>query len=166
MTEPRDVIAAHLDGLRDGEWDITSQKDPKYNCVAWAADNDQTRWWQPPPYNPMTRAAWYWPVGAPTTGTLDDYAWVFENILAYERCSSPDAEAGFERVVLFESQDGERMHAARRVEFGRWESKLGKGWDIEHDELEAVAGTWAGMPTIFLRRKLPAEPTVLLPSQR
>jgi hypothetical protein len=143
-------------------WEIRSERDRRYNCVAFAL-GDMTHWWQPPPWNPMTRAAWYWPRGGPSTGTLDDYVWLFERE-GYERCADGLAESGFEKLVLYETADGERMHVARMDEEGKWFSKLGRSYDIEHETYESVEDeTWNGTATVFMRRRLPDPPEIVRP---
>jgi hypothetical protein len=158
----RELIEAHFPGLRDVEWHIRSDRDTRYNCVAFALGDD-SRWWQPPPWNPLTRAAWYWPPDGPSTGTLDDYVWVFERE-GYERCADGSHEVGYEKIALYETADGQRVHVSKMDASGTWFSKLGRSHDIEHPTVESVSSeAWSGLPRVFLRRQLPPPPAVILP---
>ena len=58
----------------------------------------------------------------------------------YECCDSEGLEPGFDKVVLYvDEQQGRVTHAARQLSDGRWTSKLGPQWDINH-LLEGVCG--------------------------
>ena len=49
-----------------------------------------------------------------------------------------------EKLAIYGDEHG-FTHVARQLENGRWTSKLGEQWDIEH-ELEAVAGQESAWP--------------------
>lgn len=46
---------------------LTSQDSPDYNCVAWAADDDQRWWW------PDADGIHYWPPNVPRELALEAY---------------------------------------------------------------------------------------------
>ena len=123
-------------------FEITSPETPDYNCIAWAA-NDVTRWWEP------TR---YWPPGVPRQYTESAYIGAFES-LRYKKCESSEIEPGYEKVVLF-LKDGRPKHMARQLEDGRWASKLGGLWDIEHISVAGLNGIEYGEALIFMRRAI------------
>jgi hypothetical protein len=110
---------------------MTSQNDPKYNCIAWAA-GDPRRWWEPDEDEDC-----YWPPDARREYSLDAYVRAFESI-GFTRCDSSDWEPGFEKVAIFANETGP-THASRQLSDGKWSSKLGPCEDIEH-VLEALAG--------------------------
>jgi hypothetical protein len=144
--------------LADETYRITSPEDPEYNCFAWAA-NDNTQVWSPT----MLGSGVYWPPGIPAlanmNGVLDAYV-----MTGYERCESPDAEDGFEKIAIFADASGDPRHAARQLPTGSWASKLGDHVDIEHDNLAAVGGDLYGEPAVFMKR--PIEPPAAHPIRR
>lgn len=111
---------------------ITSSPTQDYNCIAWAAGDDQRWWW---PDLAMFR---YWPAGVPRDETLSAFQTAFET-LGYGVCVDELHEAGHEKIAIFANDEGPQ-HAARQLANGRWTSKLGELDDIEHDlhDLECV----------------------------
>ena len=63
---------------------IQSPQDLAYNCIAWAADDYDKRWW--PSIDD------YWPVGVPLEVTVDAFVLAFET-LGYVECKTSDFEA-------------------------------------------------------------------------
>lgn len=49
---------------------------------------------------------------------------------------------------------GEAQHAARQLPTGAWTSKIGNLEDIEHAELDALAGPLYGSPAVVLSRPI------------
>ncbi|MCW8138042.1 MAG: hypothetical protein KIT58_03965 [Planctomycetota bacterium] len=127
----------------------TSEPTPRYNCIAWAADDKFNFWW------PKPRALGYhWPKGAPRVRTLDAFQKAFE-LRSYQLCADGAHEIGFEKIAIYADSDGLPTHAARQLPNGRWTSKLGSLDDIEH-ELRALDGALYGQPVLFMRRPRPA----------
>lgn len=155
---PREAVEAQLPRLADEQYRITSPEDPKYNCFAWAA-NDNTRLWSPT----LLGGGVYWPPGIPARAHMDGVVEAYA-MTGYARCESPDPEAGFEKIAIFADKHGEPRHAARRLLSGGWASKLGDHVDIEHDNLAAVGGEFYGEPAVFMRRSL--EDTAAPPAPR
>lgn len=114
--------------LRAGEYEITSNIDFGYNCIAWSADDMAHFWW------PVSH---YWPSDIRSELSEQAFAELYAS-LGYERCRDGTLERGFEKVALF-AKDGAPAHAARQLPNGRWSSKLGRWEDIMHD-LMALAG--------------------------
>ena len=132
--------------LKDGEYEAVSNRTTEYNCVAWAADDDE-RWWEPDPIGIM-----YWPPDAPREWTLAGVTAAFET-LGYERCKTGELESKFEKVAIYTIMStGAPTHAAWQRPDGRWTSKLGDNEDIIHDKLDGLAGPKYGTVTVFLKR--------------
>ena len=148
---------AMFPNLNPGEYRVTSEASPVYNCIAWAAGDD-TDWWWPDPDSGN-----YWPAAAPFEETLASFRAVFE-ALGYRECATAEREPGFEKVALFVDDDGLPTHAARQLPNGNWTSKLGKWQDIEHQYLNALAGSASlyGNVALLLRRRSgnPPQPPV------
>jgi hypothetical protein len=133
--------------LRTAAFRVTSERDPVYNCVAWAAGVTDDWWW--PLEDP---AEGCWPLGVPRERTLEAFRGAFA-ALAYSVCSSEEPEPGFEKIALFALADLP-THAARQLPGGPWTSKLGKGEDIEH-ELHDLEGDFYGTVVLVMRRPIP-----------
>lgn len=134
--------------LRTGAYDKTSEMDPGYNCIAWAA-GDTTRFWWPRPERP-----YYWPDGLPRVATRQNFIDAFST-LGYSPSDSLDAsiEQGLEKIALFEDTSGKPTHAARQLATGAWTSKLGVDIDIEHQDVAGVEGNAYGTLAVILVRK-------------
>lgn len=116
-----------------------------YNCIAFAFGDTKNAWW------PTRDFGYYWPPGFP----FEDLVEVLKSIFCvhgYSECSDMEAEAGYEKVVIY-SRNGRFLHAARQLKSGRWASKLGDEQDIEHDRAEHVAGHAYGDTLDVMQRK-------------
>ena len=114
-----------------------------YNCIAWAA-GQQDQWWWPDPGN-----AFYWPARVPRAVTLGAFYQAFE-LLGYQHCDNGDLEKGFEKVAFYELA-GLPTHAARQLPDGSWTSKLGKNVDITHT-LRGLEGPAYGQVAGYMKR--------------
>lgn len=121
---------------------VTSPQDGDYNCIAWAAEENDRWWW------PETA---YWPDNVPEEITLDAFICAYQT-LGYEPCNNDELEDGFNKVAIYIKADGSPSHAARQLETGMWASKLGREWDVEHT-LEALVGMEYGRVGQVLKRK-------------
>lgn len=130
--------------LRRHPYRITSPATTGYNCIAWAAGDDEGVW---EPHN------YYWPRRISRDGSVRSLVAVFRS-LGYAVCDDEDVEAGFEKVAIYGDDEGAYTHAARQLESGVWTSKLGRLEDIEHDSLEALTGSEYGEVLCILKRKL------------
>ena len=126
------------------DYQITSKRDRKYNCIALAAEDNQ-RWWWPDPKNQK-----YWPPDIPRQETLEAFIVVFEN-LGYVTCDNSNYQSGYEKIAIFVNDQGKPKHAAKQLPNGRWNSKLGECHDIEH-VLEEIEGQTYGKVAIIMRR--------------
>lgn len=131
MTPERWHLEIMFPGLRNSDYEVTSPADPQYNCVAWAGGIDD-EWWDA--RNPDT----FWPDGLPRGGTVD-IAMAGLATMGYARCDDDSMVAGVEKIAIY-AQGDEFAHVARQLPTGRWTSKLGSQFDIEH-ELGALTST-------------------------
>lgn len=121
---------------------VTSPADPSYNCVAWAAGDDQ-RWWEPLP-------GYYWPPGATRSSAVKSLIELF-GTLGYAHCPDQAFEAGYEKVAIYAIQ-GSYTHTARQLPTGAWTSKIGGMEDMEHGTLDGLCGAEYGMVVFIMRR--------------
>jgi hypothetical protein len=132
-------------GLSQFGYQITSEKTPDYNCIAWAVGVTEAWWWPDPMYQ------YYWPPEIARSESVEAFVAAF-GTLGYSECPSPDLEIGFEKIALFVDQRGVPTHAARQRSDGSWTSKLGELEDIGHVQLEAVSGYAYGSARVFMKR--------------
>ena len=135
--------------LRASGYRITGPATTRYNCIAWAA-GDQDAWWQ------GELADAYWPEGIPVDGTAPSLVALFQS-LGYQVCDSPDLEQDFDRVAIY-AKGVEYTHVARQLADGGWTSKLGQSVQIEHATLDALTGEAYGVVAQILKRpRLPGK---------
>jgi hypothetical protein len=146
MASPGERIEDVFPQLRGTEWRLTSPAETRYNCIAWAA-GDTTQWWWPRD----AAEGYYWPAGIERAETLAAFVAAY-SLLGYVPCSTPELEAGYEKVALFTTPDGTPTHASRQLPNGLWTSKLGNWEDIEH-ALEDICGTIYGSVALLMRRE-------------
>lgn len=141
-----DFLEQLFPALKRAEFTVTSPRDARYNCVAWAA-GDVTRWWWPAE-TPFA----FWPAGIEREESVTSFIRAF-GTLGFELATSAGHEAEYEKVAIFASRDGVPTHMARQLANGSWTSKLGGLEDISHSELHAVAGTEYGNVAAILQRE-------------
>ena len=145
MAEMATAIDMHLrlvaifPNLATTPYAVTSPPTDTYNCIAWAAGDDEKFWWP----------GRFWPKDIPAAVTRLAFIKAFTE-LGYEVCANPDLEEGFEKICLYEKL-GKPTHAARQLLDGRWTSKLGRSHDISH-LLEGLKGKLYGKPAVFMKR--------------
>ncbi|HYI10425.1 MAG TPA: hypothetical protein VEK57_15300 [Thermoanaerobaculia bacterium] len=127
-------------------FEITSPRDGRYNCIAWAA-GDTTRWWWPgePQFS-------FWPAGVRREESIGSFIEAFAT-LGFEPSDSGNHHAAFEKVAIFASRDDVPTHMARQLPDGSWTSKLGGLEDIAHVDVTGVAGSDYGAVVVFLHRR-------------
>lgn len=137
----------------------TSPADRRYNCIAWAVGERESRsfWWPGPPPDGK------WPAGIPRNDLIETFHAAFATE-GYEVCSDGDLEVGFEKIAIY-AIDGRVKHAARQLKTGEWTSKLGRNADITHslDGLVGFSKNGYGSVVGFMRR--PATSTLPILSQ-
>ena len=127
---------------------ITSNNDPAYNCIAWAA-NYSNIWWEPSPGAPFDGT--YWPLESldkDIKSLIDAF-----KFLKYEICDNCYPERKFKKVALYQDEDGNYTHASRQLRSGVWTSKLGQSFDISHGSPFTVEGDAYGKAKIFMSKK-------------
>jgi len=120
-------ILRDLPTLARQGYSVTSPCSAKYNCIAWAA-HDQERWWQP--VGGMDED-YYWPEGVRADLSVAAFVEAFES-LGFEPCNDTALESGMEKVAIIAGSDGRPRHVARQLADGTWTSKLGPYEDVVH----------------------------------
>src|SRR4051794_884779 len=91
-------VMDHLEGLFPGligsGYVITSPEDIQYNCVAWAA-GDQDRWWWPDEDS-------YWPEGAAREETVAAFVAAYGEF-GFIVCDGSRLEEGYEKLAIYAS---------------------------------------------------------------
>lgn len=135
----------------------TSDETEDYNCIAWAAEEDTRFWW------PVV--GYYWPDGLPLKITLDNFINAYKK-LGYEVCLNEQLEPQYKKIALYVRQDGVPSHASLQLPNGKWTSKLGRSFDVEHDfikvwgEMRDVTGQYTfilteyGKLAVLLRKRI------------
>ena len=120
--------------LSNGGFEVVGPANPRYNCISLAANDPKRRWWWPDRY---------WPPSVPRALSLDAFVKAFQS-LGYTVCADGSLEEGMEKVAIYvDFMSLQPKHAARQLPSGRWLSKLGKGYEIEHDAADGVEVTSA-----------------------
>ena len=147
-----------FENLNEGDFEITSPFDPKYNCIAHAAADTEKWWWAIDTKIAGNDVFWFNDI--PKQATLENFILAFEK-LGYEICESTALEKEFEKVAVyisskadFYSPAGTPTHMARQLADGRWTSKLGQDVDITHNSLQNIEGNLYGFVKQILKRKI------------
>ena len=126
----------------------SSDVDPTYNCIGYAADTRQ--WWQPggdPDH--------YWPTGVPNEWTVNALILAYGTI-GYVDCGNDSSfDPDFDKIAIYGSATPAGLvptHAAKQIPPNSWTSKIGPEEDIEHYWLRSVSGPSYGNPIRFLKR--------------
>jgi len=138
------VHESEFPNLNLHSYKITSNADPRYNCIAWAYGNNNKWFW------PMKRC--YWPANITREETIEAFIELFTSI-RYQCCNDHLFEPGYEKVAIYALNDIP-THAARQQHNGRWTSKLGNDIDIEHDTLDCLDGPIYGNTVIIMKREI------------
>jgi hypothetical protein len=136
-------------GLTPGNYKLTSPKDEKYNCVSWAI-GDTKNFWDDFRIKGRRVKGYYWPPHL-SADTLDGWKAVFV-LHGYKECESEAFEPEFEKIAIYVYPEGELSHVGRQTESGKWTSKLGVGFDIEHETLDSLKGELYGTVKVIMRR--------------
>jgi hypothetical protein len=145
LAEIKARLLNEFPGLNHAPFQITSDPDVKYNCIAWAA-GENNRWWEPILFQ-------YWPAGVPRESKLGAYIRAYET-RGFIAAQDATLESGFLKAAIYTSDGthtGTPKHAARQLPSGKWTSKLGKFVDIEHT-LGGLEGDVYGKVACYLKR--------------
>jgi hypothetical protein len=131
--------------LSPSDYQKNSRESGRYNCIAFAAGDTEHFWdgFGDPPDG-------YWPT--PNTGHRIDCLISAYEAEGFELCTTPDAEAGYEKIALYADARDLWTHAARLREDGWWESKLGRSEDIIHRTTDCLEGRFYGMVVAHMKR--------------
>jgi hypothetical protein len=142
---------ARFPNLTRGEYEVTSEETPDYNCIAHAAGKTDNWWW---PDDPPA----YWPDGHDKAETLEAFVKVYATVgFVHDENHNSELEVGIEKVAIYVDPDGAPTHAARQLADGTWTSKLCEWEDIQHKTLQAMEdsgglGLGYGKVAIILKR--------------
>jgi hypothetical protein len=137
---------AEFPELISSKFEVTSPKTAEYNCIAWAAGEDDRWWW------PDRMGQKYWPKGVRRVVTMEAFVAAYET-LGFRKCDDQSLEAGYEKLAIFLSDAGHPTHAARQLPSGLWTSKMGRSFDISH-ELHGLGGGAYGEPVLVMKRSI------------
>jgi hypothetical protein len=127
---------------------VTSPKTNRYNCLAWAAEEDFRNWWPDP------MRVGYWPPGVAREVTFPAFLEAYKT-KGFTLCFDGTLEPNLEKVALYgKGPPGSEVptHAARQLSDGKWTSKLGPLVDIAHAQPEDVEGPVYGKVICYLSR--------------
>lgn len=139
--EARIFLTKRFPNLAKTPFEVTSQPDSVYNCIAWAANDNKNLWWP-------DRFA-HWPDGCPRVRTMGAFRKAFET-LGYKRSDYSIEFEAFEYIAIFAKADRPE-HAARQLADSSWTSKLGPYCDISHS-IDGLNGVEYGEPALFMKR--------------
>jgi hypothetical protein len=155
--EAPERIKRVFSNLKDGEFELTSPFDSKYNCIAHAAEKNNIYWWSVD--KALVGNDVFWFNNVPGEATLENFIAAFRK-LGYEPCENSEPEQDFEKVAIYVSTKdeihapkGSVTHMARQLSDGKWTSKLGEDVDISHNTLQAVEGNVYGIAKQILKRQ-------------
>lgn len=131
--------------ITQGNYRYTSPVDICYNCIAWAASENDV-WWEPD-----GAYVYFWPLQAHRDYTIAAYLEAF-GTKGFLPCLNPTVEGGFIKVALY-AHKNVPTHASRQLDDGWWASKLGPNIDIEH-EIDALDGGEYGSIVHYLRKQV------------
>ena len=134
----------------------TSERDPSYNCIAWAVGDTKYNWYD------VKIKGYYWPPGVPSADTVEGWIEVFK-ILNYRETERRDLEPEFEKIAIYVTAEGFPEHVARQKADGVWTSKMGKGIDLDHPTLEAIESDVIGEAKVIMKRRCKDGKRVPLP---
>jgi hypothetical protein len=133
---------AHFPHL--GNWIESSKRCPRYNCAAFAAEDESQKW------DPFPPGAHYWPPRVPRSYFLSAFIEAYATI-GYEPCGDGSLDSSNEKIVIYTNEYGGVEHVARQLADGKWTSKIGDQEDIIHENPDSLRVGY-GEPRCFLQR--------------
>lgn len=137
--------------LRDVDsscWEKTSEKDGRYNCVAWAVEDQSRNIWP----IPVGLGHQSWPRELEQRISLETFRKLFE-MYGYELCEDTEHENGTEKIAIYKDENGKPTHVTRQLTSGEWSSKIGRGIDISHGRHDLLEGVHYGSVALIMKRK-------------
>jgi hypothetical protein len=142
-----------FENISAGDFECKSDRDFRYNCIAWAVGKTHQFWW--PLDEPHSN--YWWPDGLkkalPDEETVNHFIEAFATE-GYRRCLNGKLSRRYEKIVLFVDHNNKPTHAARLLPTGIWTSKLGEDEDIEHVTLGCLEGKSYGHTKMFFKRRI------------
>lgn len=125
--------------LKSTKHQVTSPRNPQYNCIAWAAHTTNCWWW------PARDA--FWPPGAPMTDNISSFHAAYNTLgfIPIEEAEIPN----YREIIALMGNGTTVKHAMRLLPDGMWSSKLGKLFDISH-EINSLEGHEYGVVIGFM----------------
>jgi len=144
-----EAIEKQFPKLKSTGYRLTSKDTIDYNCVAYAAGDEETWWW------PDNLNQHYWPPDVPREETLEAFIQAYQ-FINYEICQDGYLEKGFQKIAIYTNLRKIPTHVALQLSNGKWTSKLGSNEDIEHNAPEGLAGDYPayGSVACFMKRGL------------
>lgn len=137
----------------DSKFEITSKRDIKYNCIAWAAIFDDRFMWPPGGLTNLDGITSFWPHDIPIDESIDTFIKLFQKY-SFEICDKADFEEGYRKIAIYVNADsGKVTHAARQRANGDWTSKLGSEQDIAHSNPYSLEGSFYGAVHTLMKKK-------------
>jgi hypothetical protein len=137
----------------DSKFKITSKRDLKYNCIAWAAIFDDKFMWPPGGIMNLDGVTSFWPEDLPTDESVQTFVKLYEKY-SFEVCENPDFEEGFRKIAIYWDPEKKTCtHAARQRSNGDWTSKLGPAQDISHSNPFTLESEVYGVVAKFMKKK-------------
>ena len=141
------IFKDRFPNLTDDNHVVNSPQTNDYNCIGYAAGDDERWWW------PQMKPQGYWPPDVADEITVDAFTQAFKN-LGYDRCENGTLVEGFEKVVLYVESSNTPTHMSRQLSDGTWTSKLGPQWDIIHNAVSDLDGPEYGEGKYYFSRKI------------
>jgi hypothetical protein len=146
-------VPSVFENIKPEDFDCKSDRDIKYNCIAWAVGKTNKFWW---PIDDPNLNYW-WPISLQRVQLDEEKVEHFVEAFrteGFRRCWSGRPSRRYEKIALFVTHDGKPTHAARLLSNGLWTSKLGEDEDIEHKTLKCLEGIGYGKAKFFFKRKI------------
>lgn len=133
-------------GLAGSGYAVTSPVTLDYNCLGWAAGENDRWWW------PDSAGVSYWPARVSREETLPTFVAAYAT-MGFAPTANPDLDPNVDKVAIY-ARSGIPTHAARQLPNGRWTSKLGQAEDIEHALTDLVGMIYGDVAVILVRSKV------------
>ena len=132
-----------------GQVRITSPNSLNYNCLSWVV-GEVDKWFDPTPHC----VGYHWPSGVEREWTISTIRKLLALYGFTENANDTSLEAGFIKVAFYVDESGEPTHFARQLPNGKWTSKLGELYDVEHDSAENLECLDYGKVHVVVKMKV------------
>ena len=151
MGEEVKILEAFPGLQKDPDFKITSQDDPDYNCIAWACHYNNRWMWPGGIEKKIADGFHYWPDGVDDTTEVSAFISAFEK-KGYMVCDNADFESDYTKIALYVKRGTtECTHASRQLRNGKWTSKLGQSYDIQHGTPYSIEGDIYGEVSCIMK---------------